>query len=353
MRTLCLTGLAVGCVLHLCAGLAVGQTSKPRPPEQIVAELEKAAVPPMTPEQRKDKDLREKYYAEQEKAQARQAALAWELYLADPSHAAVEKHLQTRWRHLAQEQDLDAVLKETAQVVAEQKGRPLAGTAAFFHADATGDKHGNASREFVKAIEAYRAIEPDKQRGASLYMTLAGAEKDPEAAKKHYRAVTEYYPSTRTARLAEGKIRQMEGVGRPFELRFTDATSGRAVNMRDLRGKVVVVDFWATWCGPCIAEMPHMKELYAQYKDKGVEFIGVSLDNPEEQGGLEKLKAYVKDNEIGWPQYYQGKGWDSEFSGSWGINSIPALFVVDKKGNLHSIRARGKLEEMIPELLAK
>jgi thiol-disulfide isomerase/thioredoxin len=353
MRTLCLTGLAVGCVLHLCAGLAVGQTTKPRAPEQIISEIEQAAMPPMTADQRKDKELREKYWADQAKAQAKQAELAWELYLADPSHADLDKHLQARWRYLAQQQDLDSVLKETGRVVAEQKGNPLAGTAAFFYADATGDKHGNASKEFVKAIEAYRQIEPDKPRGATLYMTLAGADKDPAAATKHYRKVMELYPSTRTARTAEGKIRQMEGVGKPFKVDFTDAITGKKVSMNDLKGKVVVVDFWATWCGPCIAEMPHMKELYAQYKDRGVEFIGISLDNPEDKGGLTALKDYCKTNEIGWPQYYQGAGWDSEFSGSWGINGIPALFIVDKQGNLHSTKARGKLDELIPELLKK
>ena len=123
--------------------------------------------------------------------------------------------------------------------------------------------------------------------------------------------------------------------------------------MNSLRGKVVVIDFWATWCGPCVAEMPNMKQLYQKYHPKGVEFIGVSLDNPKEQGGLEKLQKYVKENEIRWPQYYQGKGWKSEFSGSWGINSIPTMFLVDQDGKLSSIEARGKLEKLIPELLAK
>ena len=68
----------------------------------------------------------------------------------------------------------------------------------------------------------------------------------------------------------------------------------------------MVVDFWATWCGPCVAEMPAMKKLYAEYKDKGVEFIGVSLDHKE--GGLGQLKAFVAKEGIPWPQYYQGDG---------------------------------------------
>ena len=96
-----------------------------------------------------------------------------------------------------------------------------------------------------------------------------------------------------------------------------------------------------------------MKKLYAEYKDKGVEFIGISLDQPEDQGGLTKLKEFVAKNGITWPQYYQGKGWQGEFSQSWGINSIPTVFVVDAEGKLHSTKARGQLEKMLPELLKK
>ena len=96
-----------------------------------------------------------------------------------------------------------------------------------------------------------------------------------------------------------------------------------------------------------------MKELYAKYKDKGVEFVGVSLDNPREQGGLDKLKAFVEKNKIEWPQFYGGKGWESDFAVKWGIQSIPAVFAVDADGKLASTEARGRLEELIPELLAK
>ena len=97
--------------------------------------------------------------------------------------------------------------------------------------------------------------------------------------------------------------------------------------------------------------MPEMKELYAAYADKGVEFIGISLDESEQEGGLAKLSKFCNEKNIEWPQYFQGDYWTSEFSTSWGIDWVPTMFVIDQKGNLHSYNARGKLHDMIPELL--
>jgi thiol-disulfide isomerase/thioredoxin len=193
---------------------------------------------------------------------------------------------------------------------------------------------------------------PDHKMAPMALMAAAqSASADPAKQAALYKRLVEKYPDSPATASAKGAIRRADAIGKPFELSFNDAVSGKAVSTKDLKGKVIVVDFWATWCGPCVGEMPHMKELYSKFHDKGVEFLGVSLDN--EGDGLASLKDFVAKNEIPWPQYYQGKGWESEFSKSWGINSIPALFVVDKEGNLANVEARGQLETLLPQLLAK
>jgi thiol-disulfide isomerase/thioredoxin len=155
--------------------------------------------------------------------------------------------------------------------------------------------------------------------------------------------------------MRDGRTRAISSAGKPFELAFTDAISGKTIDLqRDLKGKIVVLDFWATWCGPCVAEMPANKEIYARYKDKGVEFIGISLDNPDDKGGLRALKKYCAENQITWPQYHlQGKGGNPTFARDWGVTSIPSVFLVDADGKLYTTDARGKLETMIPDLLAR
>jgi peroxiredoxin len=122
---------------------------------------------------------------------------------------------------------------------------------------------------------------------------------------------------------------------------------GKPISIEAYRGKVVLVDFWAVWCGPCVADMPNVKKVYEKYKDKGFDVIGISLDNDEKQ-----LRDFLKKNDIPWRQVFSGKGWDSPVSRQYGIYSIPSVWLIDKDGKLISNNARGeKLENMVAEAL--
>jgi thiol-disulfide isomerase/thioredoxin len=146
---------------------------------------------------------------------------------------------------------------------------------------------------------------------------------------------------------AQEKAKQMAGLkSKPLDIKYT-ALDGRAVDLTKLRGKVVLVDFWATWCPPCRAEVPNVVAAFKKYHDKGLEIVGISLDQDKDA-----LQSFVKEKDMAWPQYFDGKGWDNEISTRYGIDSIPAMWLLDKKGMLVSTDASDDLDGGIAKLLA-
>jgi len=110
----------------------------------------------------------------------------------------------------------------------------------------------------------------------------------------------------------------------PFRATTVD---GKTVNFpADYKGKVVLMDFWATWCGPCRAELPKVVNAYNQYHDKGFEVLSVSLDRPKK--GPELLQ-FVKDYGMTWPQIYDGGYWQTPVATLYGVQSIPCPVLVD------------------------
>jgi peroxiredoxin len=104
-------------------------------------------------------------------------------------------------------------------------------------------------------------------------------------------------------------------------------TDGKERNFPgDYKGKVVLLDFWATWCGPCVREIPNVVANYEKYHEKGFEILGISLDRADAE---EKLASFTKDHNMPWPQVYDGKYWQARVGQLYGIQSIPAMLLID------------------------
>ena len=146
---------------------------------------------------------------------------------------------------------------------------------------------------------------------------------------------------------AQTQLRRLDRLGKPLELSFTDM-DGNEVSLKNYAGKVVLVDFWATWCGPCVAALPELKVTYAKYHPKGFEVLGISLD--KEKDILEK---FLKDQAMTWPQHFDGTGWENSLVRKFEIEGIPTMWLIDKKGHLRNLAARIALPQKVEKLLAE
>lgn len=127
---------------------------------------------------------------------------------------------------------------------------------------------------------------------------------------------------------------------------------GKPVKLSDFKGKYVLVDFWASWCGPCRQENPNVVEAYQKFKDKNFTVLGVSLDGGTTRTTKEQwLKAVEADN-LAWVHVSDMQGWNNEVSKAWGIKSIPANFLIDPNGKIVAKNLRGQaLQDKLAELL--
>lgn len=208
------------------------------------------------------------------------------------------------------------------------------------------DRSEAAARSLSAAIQKFIETHPDDARLPVLRMTEAQALEvyEPERARTLYSEVaTNEDPELSAA--AKAGLELMAMRENPLELSFT-AVDGSEVDLADLRGKVVLIDFWATWCPPCVEEVPQLVETYGKFKDRGFEIVGISLD--QDKPALEKFTA---ENKMTWPQFFDGKGWENALAQRFKIQTVPTMWLLDREGKLLDANPRGRLEQAVETAL--
>jgi thiol-disulfide isomerase/thioredoxin len=210
---------------------------------------------------------------------------------------------------------------------------------------------GASSDKLISAATAYIKAFPDSPRNSAVAQMLVfflTRGQDEQQSIETLRTLAENEVS-QVADAARVRIEQLELLLRlkeePLELKFT-TLDGQQFDIADYRGKVVLIDFWATWCGPCVAGMPELIELYKTQHDQGLEIVGISFDSDKQA-----LEKFVAEHEMPWVQFFDGKGWDNEYGRQFGIRAIPTMWLIGRDGKVVDFSARTGLTEKVQQLV--
>jgi thiol-disulfide isomerase/thioredoxin len=325
-------------------------------------EVERALQPPPLPVewagQRPTVEQVEKFRAEQGRLAGVAADKAQDFYARFPDHpkavTARQKRLEMlqvaiRLGNTSRSDELEKIeaekLKDPNMSEDERFKVRMQSVQRTLSAKRSGEE-ADFKKELEKQARALIKEFPKREDGYRLLLSAA-QNSDEAKARALAKEIGASDDSGEVKASAEGLLRKLDALGKPLDIKFT-ALDGREVDVSKLKGKVVLIDFWATWCGPCVAEVPNVKKAYEKLHPKGFEIVGISFDDDKE-----KLQKFVSREQMPWPQFFDGEGWGNKFGQRYGINGIPTMWLVDKQGNLREMNARDGLEAKVEKLLAE
>ena len=205
--------------------------------------------------------------------------------------------------------------------------------------------YADTSRYEPNAIFAVRMLNPTTQMNFLEAFPKSLAHRFPPS--KMTRDYDEYFAAVRQKIIPSKQASTSTEVGAIAPEIALPGVDGTVVSLSSLKGKYVLVDFWASWCGPCRAENPNVVAAYDQFKGKNFTILGVSLDNKKD--AWEKA---IKDDNLSWTQVSDLRGWSSAAAVVYGVQSIPGNFLIDPNGKIVAKNLRGSsLEEFLKVVL--
>jgi thiol-disulfide isomerase/thioredoxin len=206
-------------------------------------------------------------------------------------------------------------------------------------------------KAWMTDLEGFLAKHADADEAPEALLQLASANEfngDEDVAHKQYAKVVESYAGTEPAKKAAGSLRRLELVGKTLALKGT-GLQNEAIDTAQYRGKTVLVVFWASWATPFKTELPELRKVADKYRDRGLEVIGVNLDNDRAE-----VDAFLKENPLAWPQVFEGGGLEGRLAVEYGITSVPTLFLADAQGKVINrvLRTAADVDRQLEKLLA-